>query len=443
MERFDVVIIGGGPGGTSAAKRAAQLGAKAALIEQRALGGVCLNWGCIPTKYLLRNSRSKVDKERLEQIVGDKDRIVTQLGHSLTEELRGAGIKVFRGSGEVRRQPAGSDGAWKILIKKGPEVDEIEAGRIVLASGSRPVRIASLAFNGQNIISAEEALSPRTIPENLLVIGGGAVGVELATMYNGWGSWTALLEMQPGILPSLDRSISSRLETLLRRQNVNLLLGQKVLSGQEKSGLVEVVLEGGEKKKYDQVIVAVGRELDTAQYAGLGLAIENGRIKTDEYLQTNLPGIYATGDVTGIALLAHCASYQGLIAGENAAGGKTSADYSAIPFCVYSHPEAGGVGLTEEQARQKNIDIKSIQVPYRLLGKAVADGTTDGMLKLIAEKAGDRIIGLHILGQNAEDLLGEAALIIKQKLTLTELRQIIHPHPSYSEIFWEAALRLT
>lgn len=443
MEKYDVVVIGGGPGGVAAAKRAAQLGAKTAIIEQRALGGVCLNWGCIPTKFLLRHSRAKADKERLEQIVGDKDRIVAQLGHSLNEELRGAGIKVFRGSGEVRPRPAGADGAWKILIKQGPEVEEIEAGRIVLASGSRPAGIAGLDLNGKNIISAEAALSPKTVPENLLIIGGGAIGVEMATMYGGWGSWTTLLEMQPGILPNLDRSVSARLETLMRRQGINIILNEKVMGCQEKSGLVEVILGNGEKKSYDQVIVAVGRELDSQQYVGLGLDVERGRIKTDECLRTNLSGIYAAGDVTGIALLAHSASYQGMIAGENAAGGRITADYGALPFCVYSRPEAGGVGLTEEQARGKNLEFKSVQVPYRVLGKAVADGTTDGLLKLIAEKATGLIIGIHILGQNAEDLLGEAALIIKKKLTAAELRQVIHPHPSYSEIFWEAALRLS
>lgn len=454
VEKFEIIVIGGGPGGIAAAKRAAQLGAKTALIEKKSLGGVCLHRGCIPAKYLLKNAREKVSQTRLSQIISDKDKIIAHLEQGLAEELKQAGVKVVFGEGEIRPdqepaavKPAGLAAGWKILVRRGPEAEELEAAKIILAAGSSPAQIAEVPLAGEIIISAEEALAPKIIPKNLLVVGGGAIGIEMATLYHGWGSRTTLLEMMPGLLPSLDKTITTKLETILRRQGIDILLGQKVDRLEVKGDVVGIILAGGEERTFDQVIVAAGRQLNSSQFAGLGLAVTKDKVKVDEYLKTNLPGIFAVGDLTGTALLAHSASYQGMIAAANAVAEKnntppTKADYRTMPFCVYSRPQAGGVGLTEQQARGQGLAIKIVQLSWRGLGRAVIDGAVEGVFKMISEEASGEILGIHILGQAVDNLLGEAVLIIKNKIKVEELRQTIHPHPSYCEIFWEAAQKL-
>lgn len=439
---MNVVIIGGGPGGYVAALRGAQLGLNVTLIEDDKVGGVCLNRGCIPTKALLSASEKLVDikssndfgievgdyKIDINKIFNRKDQVVNQLVKGVEYLLSTRGVKLVKGKARLVSQR-------DVQISTG---EIISGDVIIIATGSLPITsIGNLKIDNDRVISSDYALSTPYIPGEIVIIGAGAIGVEFATFYKDMGADVSIVEMMSRVVPNEDEEISKTLERVLKRKGIKLYLNNTVKEITEDG----VILESGELLRAEKVLVAVGRKPNTD-----GLGLENAGIKTnnrgyievDEYLKTNVPNIYAIGDVTGIALFAHLASHQGIIAIENILGKKKSIDYNAVPRATFCEPQIGSVGLTEGQARAKGINPVIGRFPFRALGYALAIGKWEGMVKLIADESKE-LIGAHIIGPYASNLLGEVTLAVKEKMRLEDIAETIHAHPTLPEAIMEAS----
>ncbi|HOK29761.1 MAG TPA: dihydrolipoyl dehydrogenase [bacterium] len=439
---MNVVIIGGGPGGYVAALRGAQLGLNVTLIEDDKVGGVCLNRGCIPTKALLSASEKLVDiksssdfgievgdyKIDINKIFDRKDQVVNQLVKGVEYLLSTRGVKLVKGRARLVSQR-------EVQISTG---EIISGDVIIIATGSLPITsIGNLKIDNDRVISSDYALSTPHIPREIVIIGAGAIGVEFATFYKDMGADVSIVEMMSRVVPNEDEEISKTLERVLKRKGIKLYLNNTVKEITEDG----VILESGELLRAEKVLVAVGRKPNTD-----GLGLENAGIKTnnrgyievDEYLKTNVPNIYAIGDVTGIALFAHLASHQGIIAIENILGKKKSIDYNAVPRATFCEPQIGSVGLTEGQARANGINPVIGRFPFRALGYALAIGKWEGMVKLIADESKE-LIGAHIIGPYASNLLGEVTLAVKEKMRLEDIAETIHAHPTLPEAIMEAS----
>ena len=439
---MNVVIIGGGPGGYVAALRGAQLGLNVTLIEDDKVGGVCLNRGCIPTKALLSASEKLVDiksssdfgievgdyKIDINKIFNRKDQVVNQLVKGVEYLLSTRGVKLVKGKARLVSQR-------DVQISTG---EIISGDVIIIATGSLPITsIGNLKIDNDRVISSDYALSTPHIPREIVIIGAGAIGVEFATFYKDMGADVSIVEMMSRVVPNEDEEISKTLEKVLKRKGIKLYLNNTVKEITEDG----VILESGELLRAEKVLVAVGRKPNTD-----GLGLENAGIKTnnrgyievDEYLKTNVPNIYAIGDVTGIALFAHLASHQGIIAIENILGKKKSIDYNAVPRATFCEPQIGSVGLTEGQARANGINPVIGRFPFRALGYALAIGKWEGMVKLIADESKE-LIGAHIIGPYASNLLGEVTLAVKEKMRLEDIAETIHAHPTLPEAIMEAS----
>jgi len=439
---MNVVIIGGGPGGYVAALRGAQLGLNVTLIEDDKVGGVCLNRGCIPTKALLSASEKLVDiksssdfgievgdyKIDINKIFNRKDQVVNQLVKGVEYLLSTRGVKLVKGKARLVSQR-------DVQISTG---EIISGDVIIIATGSLPITsIGNLKIDNDRVISSDYALSTPHIPREIVIIGAGAIGVEFATFYKDMGADVSIVEMMSRVVPNEDEEISKTLERVLKRKGIKLYLNNTVKEITEDG----VILESGELLRAEKVLVAVGRKPNTD-----GLGLENAGIKTnnrgyievDEYLKTNVPNIYAIGDVTGIALFAHLASHQGIIAIENILGKKKSIDYNAVPRATFCEPQIGSVGLTEGQARANGINPVIGRFPFRALGYALAIGKWEGMVKLIADESKE-LIGAHIIGPYASNLLGEVTLAVKEKMRLEDIAETIHAHPTLPEAIMEAS----
>lgn len=437
-----VIIIGGGPGGYVAALRGAQLGLDITLIEEDKVGGVCLNRGCIPTKALLSASERLADiksskdfgievtdyKVDINKIFNRKDQIVDQLVKGVEYLLKTRKVKLVKEKARLISQK-------EVQLSNG---EIINGDIIIIATGSLPITsIGNLKIDNERVISSDYALSTPHIPKEIVIIGAGAIGVEFATFYREMGADVSIVEMMPRVVPNEDEEISKTLERVLKKKGIKLYLNNTVKEVTEEG----VVLESGELLKCEKILVAVGRKPNTD-----GLGLENiglktnskGYIEVNQHLETNIPNIYAIGDVTGIALYAHLASHQGITAIENILGKKKTIDYNAVPRATFCEPQIGSVGLTEEQAKAKGINPIIGRFPFRASGYALSIGKWEGIIKLIANEEKE-LIGAHIIGPYAASLLGEVTLAVKEKLHLEDIAETIHAHPTLPETIMEAS----
>lgn len=452
-EPYDLVVIGGGPGGYVAAIRAAQLGGRVALVEKDRLGGTCLNWGCIPTKTLIKSAELfsvfqraeefgltlKEPRADLAKIMERKNSVMDQLRRGIQHLLDANGVKVISGTGAV-------SGVGEVKIFN--EIDEIilKTRNIILATGSSPAEIPIPGVESAGVLSSNELLNLAEIPKSLVIIGGGVIGVEMAGIFNALGARVTIVEMLPRILLPVDDEIALQLQHILTNKGIPVHTGTKVnkITPVEGGGLTVSASgpDGQEKVFYgEKVLISIGRALNSKDLnlEQIGVVIEKGAIKVDSYMRTSIPGIYAIGDVTGKILLAHVASNQGLAAAENAMGLEREIDYNVVPSAIFTSPEVACIGLTESQARQQGYDIRVSRFPFAAIGKALTMGETEGQLKLICEGTTGKILGAHILGPHATDLIAVLGVSMKNGLTAEQIADTIFAHPTTAEIIMEAA----
>ncbi|MFQ5882355.1 MAG: dihydrolipoyl dehydrogenase [Candidatus Methylomirabilales bacterium] len=453
-ERYDLAVIGGGPGGYVAAIRAAQLGMKVAVVERDRLGGVCLNVGCIPTKALLWNAevlsllrRSQefgftFENLRVDFSVAVKrsQQAAQKLSKGVEYLMKKNKVTALRGEGKLA-------GKGQILITKDGKVTELQVERILLATGSRPREIPGVPVDGRCVITSTEALSLPQVPGSLLIIGAGAVGVEFADVYNAYGSEVTLIEMLPRLLPVEDAEISSFLEKAFAKRGMKIRTGTKVEGAKVEGEQVRlwVSREGkGEEITGDVVLVAIGRvpNIEGLGLDGLGVKLgKGGFIQVDDRFATTVPGIYAIGDVIGGPLLAHKAMAEAIAMVEGVGGINVGrVDPLKIPNCTYCSPQVASVGLTEERAKEKGHQVKVGRFSFQASGKAVALGDTEGFVKVVADAEYGEIIGLHIIGPEATEMIAEATMARTLEATLEEVHGSVHAHPTLSETVAEACL---
>lgn len=451
----DVIVIGGGPGGYVAAIRAAQLGAQVALVEREYLGGTCLNVGCIPTKVLLHTAELyeeilksniygiKIDGNvsvDLNSLQKRKEEITSQLVNGVTGLLRLNNIEVIKGEASFR------DKNTIDVKKEDGSVITLKADNFIIATGSKPFTPPIKGIDSEGVIDSTEALALKEIPKELVIIGGGVIGIEFATLFNSLGSKVTVLEMLPYILPPIDREISEIVKMKLSMEGINIHTSAQVTSIENNNGKLEVVAKVGDDELRvagDKVLVSVGRRAVTE-----GLNLDAAGVKTSKKgiavnnrLETNVKSIYAIGDVTGINMLAHVASEQGIVAAENIMGLHREMDYKAIPACIYTKPEIASVGITEEEAKKSGIEYKVGKFMLSNNGKALIANEVEGtMVKIIADTKYGEILGVHIYGPRATDLIMEGTLALRLEATVDEIVTSIHPHPTISESIKEAAL---
>lgn len=448
---MNVLVIGGGPGGYVAAIRAAQLGADVTLIEKETLGGTCLNIGCIPTKALLHSADLYENAKNgakcgiiaepaidFAKVQNHKNDITEKLVNGVAGLMKVNKIRVIKGTARF-------EGSHAVAIDMKSGAERIAADKIILATGSVPSTPPIPGINGKYCFDSTGALSLPEVPKSMVVIGGGVIGVELATAYRAFGAEVTILEMLPEILPMFDADLVSVVKRSLMRAGVKIIPSAKVLSVAEdaKSAIVRVETAAGEQEfEGSCVLVSIGRRANTEalQLDQAGIAHERGRMRVNKHMETNVPGVYAAGDCLGGVMLAHVASAQGEAAAENAMGHAAIYDGKTIPSCVYANPELAMVGITEAQAQERGINYVTGKFPLLANGKALIENGGQGMVKIIAGKRYHEILGVGIVGPRATDLIAEAALAIRLEATVDELISTIHAHPSIAEAVREAAL---
>jgi dihydrolipoamide dehydrogenase len=455
--RFDLAIIGAGPGGYVAAIRASQLGMKTAIVEREHLGGICLNWGCIPTKALLRSSELYQTMRRasafglaadnvrfdLASVVARSRKAAERLSNGVAYLMRKNNVTVIDGTARLM-----GNGRIAVAGKAGETLPEIEAAHIVVATGARARTLPGLEPDGRLIWTYREAMVPQSFPQSLLVIGSGAIGIEFASFYRGLGAEVTVVEMLPRILPAEDAEISALARKAFARAGITIQTGTRVERAAKDAETVTAHLRkpNGEIETLTTrcVILAIGI---TGNVEGLGLEeqgvkVENGHIVVDEWFGTGAPGLYAIGDVAGPPWLAHKASHEGVICVEKIAGldGVHPMDRNAIPNCTYSAPQVASVGLTEEEAAGAGHDMKIGRFPYSANGKAIAQGETEGLVKTIFDAKTGALLGAHILGAEATELIHSLVIAKTLETTEAELIAAIFPHPTLSEMIGESVL---
>ena len=445
-----IVILGAGPGGYVAAIRAAQLGAKVTVIENRALGGVCLNWGCIPSKALLSvvELGEKLKKAhdlglRLSdsptydpaQMVARKNRVVHGLVNGIATLFKHWGVSHVQGTGRLV-----NDRTVRVTFADGTETS-VQADGIIIATGSSPAVLPMFLVDGYDIMTSQEALEIPRIPERLLIVGGGIEGCEFASLYAGLGSRVTVVEMMSRLLPLEDEEISALIERELKKRHVRIIVGNSVQSVDRTDAGITAELADGERLGCDAILISVGRRCNST---GIGLEEvgvtlgDQGKIEVDDRLETNVPGVYAIGDVVGKAMLAHVASAQGKVAVDNLVGNANTMNYDVVPAGIFTLPEIGRVGLTEQQIRERGIVPNIGRFRYSALGKAHAVGDTVGLVKILADPKTDRVLGAHLVGTHAADLVHEAALAMQLNAKARDVADMIHAHPTHAEALLEA-----
>ena len=448
---YDVVLIGAGPGGYVAAIRAAQLGLKTAVIEREALGGVCLNWGCIPSKALLKNAEvvsyfNRADEFGLKMdnfsadfsVAMDRSRkVVDRNTKGVAFLLDKNKVDHIQGSGKVV-------GVGKVEVS--PDGNVIESKNIVISTGARPRSIAPLPIDGEKIITSRESITLSDLPKSIIIVGGGAIGVEFAYIYRMYGVDVTIVEMLPRLVPNEDEDISAQLERSFKRENINVMTGAGVIGSDTSGSGVKVTVDKDgtqEVLECDKVLVAIGVQpnVEGLGLETIGIASDRSGIIVDDRMATNVPGIYAIGDVNGKMPLAHVASAQALVAVEDIAGLETQAlDYAYMPRATYCHPQIASFGLTETQAREQGKDINVGTFNVQANGKAAALGESSGLVKLVVDAKYGEILGGHMIGPEVTELLGELSMTRILEGTVLELGWAVHSHPSLSEMLKEAAL---
>lgn len=450
-KQFDVTIVGGGPGGYVAAIRAAQHGLKVGLVERDKLGGVCLNWGCIPSKALLKSAELynafKKSSEfgithtgltyDFSKIIARSRSVAERISKGVEYLMKKNKIEVLNGFGVLRDKNT-------IDVTGEKKAYTVSSKSIILATGARPKSVPGVAIDRKKIITSTEAMTLSEQPESMIIIGGGAIGIEFAYFYNSFGTKVTVVEMLSSILPYEDKEHSKIVENSLRKSGIEILTSTKVesVSVNEKVLVKVTNAEGTKELTASVVLVAVGVQanIENIGLESVGIKTERGFIVTNEYMETNVPGVYAIGDVAGPPLLAHVASHEGIVAADHIAGkARHGVDRTNIPSCTYCNPQIASVGLTEEAAVAKGYKIRVGRFPFRPLGKAMATGETEGQVKLIFDERYGELLGAHIVGQDATELIAELGIAKTLETTWMELHSTIHAHPTLSEAIMEAA----
>ncbi|MBI5639643.1 MAG: dihydrolipoyl dehydrogenase [Nitrospirae bacterium] len=446
-----LVTLGAGPGGYVAAIKAAQLGASVTVIEDFEVGGTCLNRGCIPTKAMVSSSDMLAKARKLDtfgielkgevtpnfsKIIERKNKIVSTQVKGLRGLFRSRGIALKQGRGSLI-----SPREIEVTSEDGTR-ERVVADRIIIATGSRPAEIPDFPFDGDRIISSNEALNLTEIPRSLLIVGAGAIGCEFACIFRELGTEVTILEMMPRALATEDHEVSELLEKELKKKKIVLHTGARVAKVEIRDDGVHAFLADGRELVAEKVLVSVGRSFNSDNIGLASTGIETGKrgeIIVNNRMQTSVSGIYAVGDVTGGILLAHVASTAGRVAAVNSMGGDAVMDYSVVPAAIFTSPEIASVGLREQQAEEQGVRVRTGRFQFRALGKAHAMGDIAGFVKIISEETTDRILGGHIVGAHASDLIHEIALAVRNGLTTRELAGTIHAHPTLAEGIMEAA----
>jgi dihydrolipoamide dehydrogenase len=459
-EQFDVVVIGSGTGGYVAAIRAAQLGLKTAVVErQPSLGGTCLNWGCIPTKALLEHAHAlKIAQDAAEwgitfgttvkpaidmaRVHARKNKIVTALTKGVEFLFKKNKIEWIRGTGRLA-------GGGKVDVS-GVTPRSLTAREIVVATGSAPRSVPGITIDKVHIVTSDEAIHLPAVPKSIAILGSGAVGVEFASIFRRFGSEVTLIELLPRIVPNEDEAVSAELEKAFRKRGITVRTGAKVTSASVASDSVRLEMTSGSKTEsltFGKLLVATGRGpvTDGLGAAEAGLKLDHGYVVVDELFRTNVAGISAIGDVIampGIShpQLAHLSSAEGIVLAERIAGQDVRPiDYDQVPSCTYCEPEIGSIGLTEQEAVKRGHDVRTGSFPFGVLGRAKMAGETEGFVKIVAEKKYDQVLGVHMIGLRATELVAEAAVALRLESTVEELMRTIHAHPTMAEAVGEAA----
>jgi dihydrolipoamide dehydrogenase len=451
-DRYDVLVIGAGPGGYVAAIRAGQLGARVAVVEGTYIGGVCLNVGCIPSKALLRSAQvyetlrdAKQYGINVDGVVAPdwaaiqkrKEQIVKRLTTGVSGLLKKAKATVYEGRGRFVDVHT-----VEVSSKEGTQ--RVEADKVIIATGARPVRLPLPGFDLPGVLDSTGALSLGALPGRLLVVGGGVIGCELAAIFAAFGVEVTIVEMLDRLLPMMDPEVSAEIQRSFRKQKVRSYVDSRANSIAAQGEALSVAIstpDGEETIEVDKVLVSVGRRANVEDLGleAIGVQVDRGVVVNDR-METDVPGVYAIGDVTGKWWLAHVASEQGVVAAENACGHPAQMDYKSVPSCVFTYPEVASVGLTEAQAQEQGYEVVVGKFPFMGNGKALTYGERVGFVKIVSEKKYGEVLGLHIVGAHASDLVLEGGLALSMEATLDEIVATIHAHPTLGEAIHEAAL---
>ncbi len=448
---YDAIVIGGGPGGYTAAIRLGQLGKKVLCVEQERLGGVCLNWGCMPTKALLhvgevinaareikdRGIEFSEPKINLASLNKWKAKMVDDLVNGIATLYKANKVELVSGAAEL------VDPTTVRVKRNEGSAETLSASNVIIATGSEPVNLPGFDHNGRTILNSDDAVSLADLPKSILILGAGVVGLEFATIYKRLGAEATVVELADRALGDTDLEISNLLLRILKKQGINIHLKTKAASVTVKGGKVSAVLEGelNETREYDKVLVAVGRRPRTSGIGleKVGVKLERGFVAVDAQRRTNVPTVFAIGDCAGAPLLAHKAMREGVVAAEVIAGQNSAYDPMAVPNCVYTDPQLATAGLSEEQAKAAGYEIRVGRFRLAALGRARTVGNTDGMVKVIGDKKTDFVLGVHIVSPTAESMIAEAVLAIEMGATVEDIGLTMHPHPTFSESIMEAA----
>jgi len=443
LEEYDVVVVGGGPAGYVAAIKASRLGARTALVERSVVGGTCLNRGCIPTKTYLKtaelieqirhaenrgivisDAQLRVD---MQKAVAGKDKVVKQLTGGVATLLKSNGVFVY--SGEARINPDKTVTAGDV---------KISAGKVILAGGSKAAKLNLPGMDSKRVLTSDEILDIGHVPESIAIIGGGVIGVEMASIFASFGSSVTVIELMDNVLPMMDNDISNAIRKTLEKKGIKIFTCTKLERIEETKKGVVLYTNNQPPVEAEFALLSVGRVADLSAVEGLELELVRDCVKVDDTMKTSIDWIYAPGDINGRKMLAHAAFKMGGTAAMNALGHNVKIDLSYVPSCVYTSPEVGSVGLTENEARAK-YDISVGMFPFRANGRALASGEAEGFVKVITEKRYGEVLGVHIVGPSAAELINEAASLMAMEITANEIARIIHAHPTYAEAFMEAA----
>jgi len=449
----DVCVIGAGPGGYITAVRASQLGLKVAVVERDELGGVCLNRGCIPTKAMLRSAEVLTTMRHagdygvtaenvgfdFEKVISRREKVVKQLTTGVGSLLKSYDTIVLKGTAKLAER-------GKVRLT-GSSDDTVNTKNVIIATGSVPAKLPIPGGDGPGVIDSDGALALREVPKSMLIIGGGAVGCEWACVFAAFGTKVTLVEMLPTLLPLEDEEMGKTLARSLGRQGVTIHTEAKleeIAQGDDGLSVGVVTLKDGKQERIsaEKVLVGVGRRPNTADLGldAIGVkADRRGFVEVDDFLRSSVPNVYAIGDVTGKQLLAHLAMHQGVVAAEAIAGKAHPMDYKVVPACTYTHPEVASVGLSEKKARDAGYDVQIGRFPFVANGRALTYGETEGLVKIVADKKYGEVLGVHVIGPTASELIPEGALAIRLESTLEDIAGTIHAHPTLAEATGQAA----
>jgi dihydrolipoamide dehydrogenase len=449
MNKYDLVVIGAGSGGYVAAIRAAQLGARVAVIERDRLGGTCLNWGCIPTKTLVASAELlsrimesekfgiKVSDYEVDfpQMMKRKDGVVKQLVDGIAFLFKRNKIDLIQGEGKILDQN-------RIQLKKDDGLEEIETDSIIIATGSKSLILPFFNYDGEKVITSKEALSLEEIPESLLIVGAGVIGCEFASIYSTLGTKIIMVDVMPQILPTEDKSTAKKMERIFNKKGIEIKTKTKIEKIETDNNGIIAYIDDGSTIKAEKALISIGRKLvfDNLGLEDIGIEQDDkGAIVVNEKMETNIAGIYAVGDITNKVQLAHVASTQGIVAAENIMGKERYMSYNSVPACIFTNPEIASVGMSADDAKKAGIKVAKGRFTYKASGKALAMGEEEGMVTLIVDKESDKILGGQIMGAHASDLIAEITLAINNGLSSQQVAETIHAHPTLAETVMEAA----